>query len=171
VAQRCVGLLPGLQPGFEAFFGHPEADIVGKTDFDFVDAELAQFFRANDQAAIAAGGVSINEEWVTYASDGHRALLSTCKTPMYNRDGKVQGVLGISHDITKQRRTEEALELHQRHLQDLVDERTHELNVLNQTVAQHPVCDGVCGYWCPLGQRRDRPIYHCQSKGSGDDWL
>ena len=144
------GYYLACNPAFEAFFGHPETDIVGKTDFDFVDAELAQFFRANDQAAIAAGGVNMNEEWITYASDGHRALLSTCKTPMYNRDGKVQGVLGISHDITKQRRTEEALELHQRHLQDLVDERTHELNVLNQRLLSTQFameCVGIGVHW------------------------
>ena len=36
---------------FEQFFGAEEAAIIGKTDFDFVDRELAEFFRANDQAA------------------------------------------------------------------------------------------------------------------------
>ena len=39
---------------FEALYGAPEADIVGKTDDDFVPPERAAFFRLHDQAAIAA---------------------------------------------------------------------------------------------------------------------
>ncbi|HPI89614.1 MAG TPA: PAS domain S-box protein, partial [Spirochaetota bacterium] len=49
------------------------------------------------------------EEWITYASDGHRALLETIKTPMFDRDGSLIGVLGISRDITERKRVEEAL--------------------------------------------------------------
>lgn len=37
---------------FEVFFGARATDIIGKTDHDFVPAELADFFRAHDQAAI-----------------------------------------------------------------------------------------------------------------------
>ena len=33
---------------FEQFFGAKEIDILGKTDFDFVEADLANFFRKND---------------------------------------------------------------------------------------------------------------------------
>jgi len=97
-------------PAFEKFFGHTESEIMGKTDFDFVDADLARSYEANDKAAIDAGGVSCNEEWVTYATDGHRALLRTCKTPMCSATGSVQGVLAISHDITQREIAEQALQ-------------------------------------------------------------
>ncbi len=103
------GIYLACNTEFERFFGHSEAQIVGKTDFDFVDAELAQFFREHDRAAILAGKPTINEEWITYASDGHRALLVTTKTPMYRPDGSVIGVLGVAHDITELRRQEQAL--------------------------------------------------------------
>jgi diguanylate cyclase (GGDEF)-like protein/PAS domain S-box-containing protein len=86
---------------FEQFFGALEDTIVGKTDYDFVDKELADFFRKNDQVAMNKGGPSSNEEWVTFASDGHRELLETTKTPVRDAIGKVVGVLGISHDITE----------------------------------------------------------------------
>jgi len=85
---------------FEEFFGSSEADILGKTDFDFVDHELAEFFRANDQAALQAGGPRSNEEWIAFASDGHRELLLTTKAPMRDTNGKLLGVLGIGRDIT-----------------------------------------------------------------------
>ena len=86
---------------FEAFFGASEAQIRGKTDFDFVREELADFFRAHDNAALAADSPCSNEEWVTFASDGHRELLQTIKAPLRDSNGNVTGVLGIGRNITK----------------------------------------------------------------------
>jgi len=54
-------------PVFERMYGHPESEILGKTDFDFVELELAQFFRQKDQEAMLAGRPCRNEEWVTFA--------------------------------------------------------------------------------------------------------
>ncbi|MGC9977176.1 MAG: PAS domain S-box protein, partial [Syntrophales bacterium] len=94
---------------FERFFGAKERDIVGKTDYDFVDRELADFFREHDRKAMAAGKPTINEEWITFADDGHRAFLETIKTPMHDAQGTLVGVLGIGRDITERKRSEEAL--------------------------------------------------------------
>lgn len=94
---------------FERFFGASERDITGKTDYDFVSGELADFFRQHDKMAIAAGVPSHNEEWVTFAADGHRALLYTTKTPMYDAEGKLIGILGVGRDITQLRQAEDAL--------------------------------------------------------------
>ena len=96
---------------FERFFGASEADIIGKTDYDFVDRELADFFRANDRKAMEAGKPTSNEERVTFADDGHRAYLDTIKTPMYDSDGSLIGVLGIGRDLTERKRAEEILRL------------------------------------------------------------
>ncbi|NVO05091.1 MAG: PAS domain S-box protein, partial [Rhodoferax sp.] len=144
------GVYLACNPAFEKFFGHAEADIVGKTDFDFVDAELAHFFRANDLAALDAAEVVYNEEWITYPGDGRRALLRTGKTPMYDTQGVVLGVLGIAHDITAQRHTEETLVLHQHNLQQLVDERTQALNASNQKLLSTQFameCVGIGIHW------------------------
>ena len=91
---------------FESFLGASEDDIVGKTDYAFFDRELADFFRANDAAAVTAGGPRVNEEEVTFASDGHKELLETIKTPMFDADGRLMGVLGIARDITMRRQQE-----------------------------------------------------------------
>ncbi|HEX9023274.1 MAG TPA: PAS domain S-box protein, partial [Geobacteraceae bacterium] len=94
---------------FERLYNAPEAVIVGKTDYDFVDRQLADFFVANDRKAIAAGKPTINEEWLTFADDGHRALMETIKTPVYDDAGGLIGVLGIGRDITHRKQAEEAL--------------------------------------------------------------
>jgi two-component system sensor histidine kinase/response regulator len=97
-------------PAFERFFGAPEADIVGKTDHDFVPAELADSFRANDQAAMAANSPRVNEEWLTLADSGQRILSETTKVPTHGTDGQLIGVLGIGHDITAQRQLQQDLQ-------------------------------------------------------------
>ena len=94
---------------FERFFGAREADIIGRTDYDFMDRELADFFRGHDRNAMAAGKPTSNEEWITFADDGHRAFLDTIKMPMYDAQGTLIGVLGIGRDITERKQAEENL--------------------------------------------------------------
>ncbi len=92
---------------FEQFFGASEKDIVGKTDYDFLDRAMADFFRENDRLAISAGLPRMNEEEITFADDGHREFLETIKTPLFDRDGRALGVLGIGRNITERRRAAE----------------------------------------------------------------
>ena len=94
---------------FESFFGAPEQDIVGKSDSDFMDEDLADFFRQRDKAAMAAGGPTVNEEEIVFADDGHREVLETIKTPIHASDGRLIGVLGVGRDITARKRAEEEL--------------------------------------------------------------
>jgi len=91
---------------FERFFGAMEAEIVGKTDYDFTDPEQADSFREHDRTAMAAGKPSHNEEWITFADDGRRALLDTIKTPMFDETGNLIGILGIGRDITVRKEAE-----------------------------------------------------------------
>jgi len=94
---------------FEQFFGAASAEIVGRTDYDFVPRELADSFRDYDRKAIEAGAPSSNEEVVTFAGDGHQEILETTKTPLYDAAGALIGVLGIGHDISTRKRVEEQL--------------------------------------------------------------
>lgn len=85
---------------FEGLSGFKESEIKGKTDYDFFKTEDADFFRENDRKAKEAGVSCTNEEWLTFANDGHRALLEVIKTPMLNSEGELIGLLGIARDIT-----------------------------------------------------------------------
>ena len=108
------GVYLGCNPTFERFFGAKEKTIAGKTDYDFVDRDLADFFRAHDRKAMEADGPSINEEWLTFAEDGYHGLFETIKTPMKTPDGRLVGVLGIARDITERKKSEEVLRENER---------------------------------------------------------
>ncbi|MFH0709736.1 MAG: EAL domain-containing protein [Pseudomonadota bacterium] len=95
---------------FERLYNAKELEIIGKTDFDFVDSELAQFFQDHDRAAIAAGGSKTNEEFLKFADGSYEGLFDTIKTPMKDAEGTIIGVLGIARDITDRKRYEERLE-------------------------------------------------------------
>ena len=110
---------------FERFFGASENEIVGKTDYDFVDRKLAAFFRKNDQEAINKAMPSVNEEWIVFADDGHREFLETTKIPIFDAEQRLMGVLGIGHDITEHKLVE--LEQNRQHLEQRVCSCTAEL--------------------------------------------
>ena len=116
-----AGVYITCNPRFERFFGATESEIVGKSDYDFVSKEMADFFRENDLAAVKTGKPQKNLEWVTFADDGHKELLETIKTPMYDSDCKLTGVLGISRDITQHKLTEDALRESQSRLSNAID--------------------------------------------------
>ena len=115
------GVYLGCNRIFEQFFGAAAAEIVGKTDYDFVDKELADSFREHDRKAMAAGKPSANEELVSFAVDGRQVLMETTKMAMYDANGALLGVLGISHDITKRKLAEEMVRYERDRAQGYLD--------------------------------------------------
>ncbi len=95
---------------FEDLMGISEDQIIGRTDYDFFDKETADSFRLQDLKALESNGSVMNQEWLVFRSDGHRALLETTKTPFYDREGNLIGVFGLSHDITEWHKAQEKLQ-------------------------------------------------------------
>jgi len=95
----------------------PQA-IRGKTDLDIWPVDLAQAYRADDQAVLASGISKHVEERVE--TGGERRWIETYKSPVVV-DGKVIGTVGYARDISDRKRTEAALEREHSLLKALVN--------------------------------------------------
>lgn len=115
------GVFLACNSTFESLFNAAEEEIVGKTDYDFVPRDIADFFREKDREALAASRPLRNEEWITFADDGHRALFETIKTPMFDSQGELIGVLGVGRDITERKQAEKVILNNERKFRNLLE--------------------------------------------------
>lgn len=106
-------------------------EIIGKTDFDFNSQELATRYHADDQLVLQSGQIVINRLEPGIQPDGDSRWVLTTKLPLKDHSGKIIGLLGIARDITKRKQMEEELKQHRHELEELVKERTAELQLEN----------------------------------------
>ena len=90
---------------------------------DLYPKEQAQAYYEDDLQVIRShqSKINIDEPW------GDR-WVSTSKIPYLNETGEVIGVIGVSMDVTERKLAEEELKKHRDHLEELVNERTSELD-------------------------------------------
>ncbi len=86
-----------------------EEEIVGQTDFDRFPQEMAAGFYADEQEIMRSGQPLINREEYVVDEKGERRWLWTTKVPLRDDQGRVTGLVGINHDITDRKLSEEVL--------------------------------------------------------------
>jgi PAS domain S-box-containing protein len=101
------------------------ADIVGKNDFDIFPQPVAALFRSQDEEVIHKGIPFEFEETIPLADGIHTYI--TSKFPLHGKNGAISAVGGFCADITARKQTEEELNKHRDHLEELVANRTTEL--------------------------------------------
>jgi len=85
-------------------------DINGKTDYDFLDKVLADAVVQNDKEVISTKKSSFCEE-KGLNEKGEEAIYLTTKTPLFDDNHNVIGLLGVSVDITDRKIMEEELRI------------------------------------------------------------
>ena len=110
----------------EECIGLQECQQIGKTDFDFFSRDVAEVVREHDRQIMDSNKVRYMEEWVTYL-DGRLRLLDTVKTPFHGPDGKLLGLVGISHDITERKQIEEDLRKKNTEIEQFIYSVSHDL--------------------------------------------
>ncbi|MDD2898015.1 MAG: PAS domain-containing protein [Desulfuromonadaceae bacterium] len=124
------GVYLGCNKSFEQFVGYEEQSVVGKTDFDLFNKDVAEFFVQKDRLVYKSGRPESNEEWVDYP-DGKKILLDTIITPLKDIDETLYGLVGISRDITERKKNEEALSNSERFLKTVIDSEPECIKLLN----------------------------------------
>ncbi len=99
-------------------------EIVGKTDFDMHPPELARQYRQDDQRVMASEQLFEAVE-VHQPLDGDPFYVQVIKTPIYDADGRVIGMLGMFWDITERKRMEKALRESEERLKLAMDATEH----------------------------------------------
>lgn len=82
-------------------------EMIGRYDSDFVPPDVVATWRLHDQQVLATGQPLTGEEQIPYADGLHTYL--AVKFPLYDTDGKVFAIGGVSTDITERKRAEAAL--------------------------------------------------------------
>lgn len=108
---------------------------VNKTDFDIFTAEHAAQAFADEQELIRTGQPIVAKEEKETWPDGRETWASTTKVPLRDQHNNIIGTVGISRDVTEQRRAQEELREYKTHLEELVTARTAELTRANQALA------------------------------------
>jgi len=115
----------------EQLLGYSREEFIGKDVHDMFPKDEADFFALKDRAVLESRQmVDIPEEPV-HTRRGTR-LVHTMKIPILDVHGEPQFLLGISRDITEQKRADEELQRHREHLEDMIHERTAELVVAKE---------------------------------------
>ena len=115
----------------EQLLGDPRETFLGKDVHDLFPKEEAEFFALKDRAVLESRQmVDVPEESV-HTRLGTR-LVHTMKIPILDVRGEPQYLLGISRDITEQKRADEELQRHREHLEEMILERTGELMVAKE---------------------------------------
>ncbi|MBA4276837.1 PAS domain S-box protein [Flavobacterium sp.] len=92
---------------YESLFHISNSEIIGKTDHDFLPKEVADAYRNSDLEVVKALRELKTEETIEQPDGSHTYI--AVKFPLYDAEGRVYAIAGISTDITERKKLEESL--------------------------------------------------------------
>ncbi|MCC5882458.1 MAG: EAL domain-containing protein [Halomonas sp.] len=88
--------------------GLPTDSILGKTDSDFFDSNMATDLRFNDRRVLEQGEKVVAEEGHLFGEGDAINTYLSIKLPLYAGDGSVRALCGIATDVTEYRDIQES---------------------------------------------------------------
>ena len=121
-------------------------EVIGKNSYNLVPEKYAENWRKNNEKVVTTEKV-IEAEELFYYPDGHEGTVFSTKAPWYNEKGKPIGVIGVSLDITKQKKLESILSEQKNNAEGTL---LHIINMLPGNVYWQDKNDVILG--CNLNQ-------------------
>ena len=97
-----------VNPEFCRMVGKKAEEVLGKTIYDFLPAELAEKREENDMLVIRTGRPLEQTEESRFSGHEHQ-ILHVIKLPIFDANGKAIGIQGMFWDITAQKLAEEKI--------------------------------------------------------------
>lgn len=89
-----------------------QQDAAGHTTLHFHPGDRGRQALADDHQVLHGGPPILNQEKSDFGELGNVRWSLTTKVPLRDADGRITGLVGISHDITRRKLAEEALQRH-----------------------------------------------------------
>lgn len=109
-----------VNKAYEELVGREREGVIGKTDEELLPKKLAEQCRKSDEQVFINGKTYHGEE-KGLSQTGDIVYFETTKSPILDEHGDIVGLVGVSHDITARKKTEEALEASQKQYKDIVE--------------------------------------------------
>lgn len=125
-----------INNAFIEFIGKTEEEIIGKNDFEIFSMKQAQTCHHSDQKTLSQKKITVTIEKIE-SRDAKIVYFETIKCPVMSESGSISGLLGISRDITEQRKAVETLRESEekfRRLFETADEGIWLINEDNMTI-------------------------------------
>ena len=96
-----------VNSSFCKYVGKPMEKVIGKTDYDLFPADEAEMYRRDDAKVMKSLKPLIQDEQATLKEG--KQWFHVAKTPVFDNDKKLIGILCSIRDITERKKTQEAL--------------------------------------------------------------
>lgn len=124
---------------YERLFDVDTEDLVGQYDEDIHPPEVAQTVQTNDRRVLETGEPLEVEEQITVDGDDRTYL--SLKVPALDTAGEVEGVFGVSTEITERKKREQQLEGLNRAIPRLLSAETVEEVAERSVIAAREILD------------------------------
>jgi PAS domain S-box-containing protein len=116
-----------VSPSYANILGYTSEEYRGKNSFDLWTSHPLNIEAERSTRMSCKGIRQPPYEMEIYHKDGSTRRFVVIELPIFDEEGKLSAVEGTSRDITEKRKNEEQLELYRLKLEDLVKQRTQEL--------------------------------------------
>ena len=115
-----------VNKAFTELLGLSKEEIIGKTDEEIMPTDLAPAYLECAKEVLGKN-ISAFKEIESTDKNGDRVFFELVKVPVHDNNGDISGLIGVTHDITDRKKTEEALRKAHSELDKRVKQRTWEL--------------------------------------------